>query len=371
MSIFKPLFCQRRWLVLLVAWLVSIPAAECVFRLAGGKPSDDLLGLFIPFGNGSYKLGSWVDTEATWAAGRFSVHTDGLGLRCDASHRLAAKSGDRVDVLFLGDSQGFGHGVSFEESVAGSAAELALRGGVRCANASVGGHAILNQFELVQWLQNTQRLRILHYVFLLTPLMIQNIDDYAGATVGQDGRLYDKPPDSFARLRLWAKTHCVLYGSMRDAARNAGIGSKPKADAPTVFKLYGTGDPDERVRDKFVAFLQRFRGFAAQHGADVHLVYLPMTVEVDSEALHHAAASQGLSLDCDRPLRICSAAAARLGMHVHNLRPVLERRHAQGDPLRLTGDFHYNRALSLDCGASIWTDLKTVIQKTAINQSAN
>ena len=139
MSIFRPPLRQGQWITLLAAWLTSMPVAECVFRLARQRPSEDLGGLFVPFGHGSYKLGPWVNTQTPWAPGRFSVHTDGLGLCCDADRRLTTKAGDHLDLLSLGDSQGFGHGVSFRDSIAGSAAELAPTDGMRCANACVNG----------------------------------------------------------------------------------------------------------------------------------------------------------------------------------------------------------------------------------------
>lgn len=368
MSISRPPSHRHGWAVLLLAWLVSIAAAEGVFRWLGDRPSDDLEGLFAPFGNGSYKLGSWVDTEAAWAAGRFSVHTDGLGLRCDAACRLAAKPDTRIDVLFLGDSQGFGHGVSYEESVAGTAAEVALRAGFRCANASVGGHGLMNQFELAQWLRDTQRIAVAHYVLLLTPLMIQDADNYNRATVGPDGRLYDRPPSPLVRLRLWLKTHSVVYGRIRNAALNAGLGGKLHDDASGVFELYGAGGSDEMVQRKLGGFLQRFEAFAARNAADVQLVYVPLTVEADSEALRRAAARRGLTIDCERPLRICTSAAARFGLRVHNLRPVLTQLHSGGDPLHLKGDFHYDRALSRECGLSIWNYLQPFVQSTADHQ---
>src|ERR1043166_4953566 len=135
----------RAVLVLILIWLASVPAAEIFFRVVGDRPSDDLSGLYSPFVDGSYKLGPRVETHAFWSAGKFSVYTDELGLRCDRDLRLATHPGDRPDAIILGDSQGFGNGVNFEESVAGVVANLAASEGLRLANASVGGHGTRNQ----------------------------------------------------------------------------------------------------------------------------------------------------------------------------------------------------------------------------------
>jgi len=356
---------RRTWYVgaFLLLWTASIPIAEAAFRWLGDQPSLDLEGLFVSSSGSSYKLASGVDTQATWAAGRFTVHTDGLGLRCDEHRLLAVKPGDRLDVLFLGDSQGFGHGVSFVDSVAGSAAELAAREGYRFANASVGGHAALNQFALARWLAEEQRVVASNYVLLMGPLMINNTDGFTRATVGDDGRLYDRPPRAWAKIGLWAKTNLVVYGRLRDAIRNLGVGGRPQEDRQALLRLYGAGEPEEEVRRKLVRFLREVQQFAARRGAGVRVVYLPMTVEVDLEVMRRAAAVSGVNVDLDLPRRIGRAAARELGISFHDLGPVLERVHSEGDPLRLKGDFHYNPVLSRACGLSIWQDLAAVMRQ--------
>ncbi len=335
----------------------------------GDRPSPDLEGLYVPFGKGGYKLGTSVDTEAAWAAGRFTVHTDSLGLRCDEARRFAVKAGDRVDILLLGDSQGFGHGVSFDESLAGGVAELALRDGIHVANASVGGHAALNQIEFARWLREDKGIAVSNYVLLITPLMLQNSDGYTRTAVGKDGRLYEDPGDRMAYVRLWTKTHFVVYNRLRDASKNAGIGSKPKDDMPSVFRLFGTGDSEEVSRRKFASFLKQFKNFADAQGAGIKLVYVPLTIEADFESVRHTAERKGVTLDPDLPERICSKTAAELGVPLQDLRPVLKQLHEQGDPLRLKGDFHYDRTLSKACAATIWNNLRNASEKDANHHS--
>ena len=66
-------------------------------------------GWYEQFGEG-YRHRPSVDTGADWSTGHFSVHTDDIGLRCDAARRMGSKPGDTIDVLFMGDSYGFGNG---------------------------------------------------------------------------------------------------------------------------------------------------------------------------------------------------------------------------------------------------------------------
>ena len=70
-------------MLILSVWAASAVVADVAFRLFGDSPSSDLGGMFAQFEDGSYKLAPSVNTDASSSAGHFSVHTDGLGLRCD------------------------------------------------------------------------------------------------------------------------------------------------------------------------------------------------------------------------------------------------------------------------------------------------
>src|SRR5438270_7972867 len=120
MSTSKPFPFKTALLLCLAVAVGSIPVAELGFRLMGDRPGADLSGLYIPFGDGSYKLGPSVDTDAFWSAGRFSVHTDELGLRCDGARQCATRPHEKLNTLFVGDSQGFGHGVDYEDTIPGA-----------------------------------------------------------------------------------------------------------------------------------------------------------------------------------------------------------------------------------------------------------
>jgi hypothetical protein len=318
-------------------------------------------GLFTQFGNRGDKLATHVDTSADWTSGKISVHTDDLGLRCDDERKTATKPGDAIDVLFVGDSQGFGNGVNFEDTIAGTGAMAALGSSYHMANVSVGGHSMMQQLELVKWLVDKEGVRVSRYVLLVTPALLTECDNYNRAAVGSDGRLYDKPKSRYEMAIIYLKSHAVVYSRIRNAVRNAGIGVVPTRDAPFLFHVFGAGLDEQKVRASFSECVSQLRNFAAEHNAQLSLVYVPLTVEVDFTPVSQAAASRGIELDPDLPLRICSSVGSSLNLPLLNLRPVLAGLHAEGQPLHLRGDYHYNQTISRACGLSVWKWLEPVV----------
>ena len=308
----------------------------------------------MPFGDRSYKLLPNITTGANWASGNFTVTTDALGMRCDSMRSLGCRAGEAIDALVLGDSQGFGNGVDFDATIAGRAAEEAHASGFRLANASVGGHVGRNQFELVQWLDGQQGVRVANYILLLTPSMTVSCNGYTRAMVGDDGRLYDRPKSPKERSLIYLKSNSVAYARVRNAIRNLGIGNQPSSSAQFIFRVYGAGLDEPKVQKELKDYLKRFTEFASRNGARVWLVYVPLTVEVEFEAVSQAANSQGLTLDRDLPFRICANVAAELGLPLKNLRPTLERVRSEVGQLHLKGDYHYNAYASRACGIDLW-----------------
>src|SRR5262249_55738265 len=149
--------------------------------------------------------------------------------------------GDAVDVLFMGDSQGFGNGVNYEDTIAGTFARLAAGSGYVVRNACVGGQAPLNQLELAKMLTRDDHVRVSTYIYLFTPVAVASCKGFTPVTVGQDGRLYDDHTDSLALFRTWLKTHLAVYSRVRDAVRASGIGVSADADIPFVVQVYNPG----------------------------------------------------------------------------------------------------------------------------------
>jgi hypothetical protein len=204
-------------------------------------------------------------------------------------------------------------------------------------------------------------LKVAHYVLLVTPAMSNSGEHPNRAHIGADGRLYGASPNLAVVFRLWVKTHLVIYARIRDALRNSGIGTEPARDVPFVFRFYESGASEQKLRQSFASYVSRFRRFAEQDGAKVHIVYVPLTLEMEFEPIQKSAALRGLAIDRDVPLRVCSEVAKEHDVMFYSLKRVLETLHQEKKPLNLRGDFHYDRDLSVDCGKSIWTTLKPII----------
>jgi len=346
-----------RLVVFVLAALASVPFAEATFRMLGDSPSRDLGGLFQAFGEGSYKLAPNVVTDAALASGHVSVYTDDLGLRCDRDRRFATVPGDKIDVVVVGDSQGFGNGVNYEDSIAGSLARAADQDGYRVANTSVGGHSLKTQFSLIRWLHEEQHLEFANLVILLTPVMVANCDADNHAIVGGDGRLYGQEVGPGMRVRKWMKTSTVVYGRVRDAVRGLGVGLNPGEASPMVFSLYSPGDPEQQARRALGSCLGKFLTYGTALGASLQVVYVPLTIEADFDPTRRAAARHGIILDEQVPLRICAEVADDLTLRLHSLKPTVIQAHAERLTLNVKGDAHYSPALSRRCGKSVWDSL--------------
>lgn len=344
-------------LPVILAWVLSIPLAEAAFRVMGDRPSRDLANLFAQFINGTYKLAASVDTSADWAAGPWSVHTDSLGLRCDKARQFAVKPGTNLDVLFLGDSQGFGNGVNFEDTIAGSFAKDAAQDGKRVANVGVGGHGALDQVQIARWLSEQHQVDAKRYVLLMTSTMCVKSGGYAHAVVGADGRLYTERKSPLQMAVMWPKANTVLYSRIRNAVRKLGIGTDPSRDTPFVLQIFDTAQSDAAAESNLVHVVQQVRAFAAERKAALDLVYLPLTVEIEFDAVKEAASRRGITVDAGRPFRIATAAAQKLGLPLHDLRPQARKVLGEGQALHLVGDFHYSAGLSRACGLDLWNRL--------------
>jgi len=90
-------------------------------------------------------------------------------------------------------------------------------------------------------------------------------------------------------------------------------------------------------------------------------------VEANFGPVQQAAAKNGIKLDPDIPLHICSSVAERLHIPLHNLKPVLERIQAEGHQLNVIGDFHYSAALSQACGSSLAAELNISLNESQPN----
>jgi hypothetical protein len=221
-------------------------------------------------------------------------------------------------------------------------------------NASIGGQKPLNQLELARLLREQDGLRVSNYVYLFTPVAIATCGSFTKVTVGTDGRLYGQETTPMTIARTWVKTHSVVFGRVRDAVRSRGIAVQPDEETPFVFGLYRTGETEDGNKRLCAEALDRLKTFASQGNASVQLVYVPLTLETNFDAIQSGAKQRGMAVDVNAPFRVLSAAAEEAGLPVHDLRPVLRALHATGQPLSLFPDFHYTPTVSRASGQSIW-----------------
>lgn len=343
--------------IFLLLALLSLLPAEVMLRFLGRAPSVEMAGLYAAFGQQSYRLATNIDTSADWASGLFTVHTDALGLRCDRQRRHATQPGTTLDYVFLGDSQGFGNGCNFEETIAGAFAELATPRGLRTANLGVGGHTLRNQIEVLRWLTDSCRVQVRHIIVLLTPVMITSADKYTHAHVGRDGRLYGKDNHFLGRLLILVKTHSAAYAQLRNAVRHVGIGATPSTTPSFVLDLFNPQAALAERERQLAATLAQLRTTGSANAPQVTLVYVPLAAEANFAVLQSAARTQGLELDPAIPYRLCRAAAQQLGLPLLSLRALLDEQRQQAVPLQLVGDHHYSAPVARSAGRKIWQEI--------------
>lgn len=348
----------------LVLWILSVPLADGAFRLAGDRPSRDLQGLFTAVGDSGYKLGSNLHTWAEFYTGRMDVYTDDLGMRCGSDRASRTASGDTIDVLYLGDSQGFGNLLNYEETIVGQLSKRGAGRGLRMGNASVGGSYLSNQLEIAGWLHDQRKTTIRRIVVLLTPVMVRAAGAYNRVTVGADGRLYEGQPSRLSKLVLWAKTNTVVYARVRGAFRQI-VGLRGalgrllgvRGADPVAVRLYENGPRLTERRDALIRILAETRDWARSIGATLDLVYTPLVVELDFDPVQNMAREIGASVDVDAPLRLSKLAAENLGIGFLDLRPALVSVRNAGQPLSMEADSHYTPATSAAVANLIWDSL--------------
>ena len=328
----------------IVVWIASIGGAEVVFRLLGQQPTTELAGLYEQFGSG-YKHRPWVTSDANWVSGSFSVITDREGLRVGAKDRdRPATSAE--DLLVLGDSQAYGQGLSFEDTLVGQLA-TAARPAFTIRNAAVGGHYLENQFQLAHWLYE-QGMRPKAVIIFMTPYLVANAGRENHAEVGEDGRLYSNRRSWTRGFTMWLKMHTVTYGVLRNAARAV----VPDETPPAVVFFATKNESSERTR--LGKSLTGFQQWANARNIPLFIVYTPLAVELEFGPVMQAAEAAHMRVDQDMPYRVARDVAAALHVSFYDLRPTLAERESAHQALSLYKDPHYNAATSRACAEQVW-----------------
>jgi hypothetical protein len=327
-----------------------VGAAEGAFRLAGTRVAASMDGFYEPFGAGSYKMAPHAHAFMNWYPEAFSVETDDLGLRIAGSAAPAAEP-RRIDVLILGDSQAFGQGLDYEQSIGGRFQAVAAKSGVQVSNAAVAGHFLLNQIAMTRWLIEEKHIAPRAVLVLMTPRMLANPTGDARATVYQ-GMIFGSQPTRSQLARKWLSGNSAVYLVCRNAIHNL-TGS---ADLVTpVLDLYRQGPSAARERDT-IAGLHSLQDVLRQAGSPPIVVcYLPLAMEPRVEEI---AAKKGTTdVKADVPARSAAAAARAVGARLIDLTPTLTAAAAAGEKISLQGDPHYGSAFSDRAGRAIWDAL--------------
>ncbi len=338
----------------LVVWAGSVVVAEGAFRLAGVRPAGSIQGIYEPFGDGGFRARPNAHSFQNWFSGAFDVYTDGRGFRVGGPAGGAGEPGREVDILVAGDSQAFGQGLDYEQTVVGVLAEHGARAGLTVANAAVGGHLVRNQTELIRWqiLERGLRPRVL--LVCLTPRAIGIPDGYAHVEVHHGG-LFGRRPTRRDLARLWVANHSAVYLVLRDAARRLSGGSS--APSASLLEHYRAGAVQEERAATLAAEFRSLLADLGGHAPRLVFAYLPLSPEAPIAELAAAAGEAGRGVSVDAPAGALAAVAAAMGAPVIDVTAALEATREAGEPVTLEGDGHYGPAASRRCGELIWNAL--------------
>jgi hypothetical protein len=312
-----------------------------------------------------------VNADADWFGAKFSVYTDRFGFRCDDSRRFAVEKEETIDLLIVGDSQAYGQGLNFDQSLAGALILQAAGDGVRAANMATGGHYLQNQLELLRWLTEHENLRVKHYLILITPYLLMSPHDRICADVGSDGRLYQGESSFWKQALVQIKTHFVLYSKVRNALRATILPPQTDPRATNTFlSEFESGAAEAQRGEAFLAFMTSFKKWAREHDADAYLVYTPLTLEFEFESLRKAAKERGVTIDSGSPSRIAESVATTVAVPFYDLRSVLKAIYSTGQGMTLRGDPHYNSTVSVAAATKAWEALRPSLQSHHETHSA-
>lgn len=340
------------WIPALV-FAASVFVAEGAFRVAGTRVAATMEGFYEAFGAGGFRHRPNAASFMNWHSGAFHVYTDAVGCRVaqNVGTTNASAEGRGADVLVLGDSQAFGQGLEYNQTVIGEFAQRAAAEGVAVANASVAGHFFKNQIELTRWLIDVKGVRPKVILLCLTPRFLGNPDAYSDAFI-YNGSLFGAKPGKKELIKKWFSVHSAVYVSVRDAMQR---GSKAPEASNAVFDLYAQGPANQQRITMLKDRCAELDTITRPYGAAIVMCYAPLAVEHQVEVLARAASAAGV--DSNLPFENTAALSRELGVTLIDLRPALEQARAAKEPVTLDGDPHYGPEVSRRAGDLLWSGL--------------
>lgn len=224
----------------------------------------------------------------------FNAHyyTNSRGLRVprpDLEHQLG-RSADRYRILLLGPSFAFGWAVDYEETFASQLEHLLnereFAGGDREVDVINAGVNSLGVAQGLRWLRAVgheyQPDMILQFVYAS---MAVNTNAGGEAVANEDGYLVPRDYPLALRIRDQAKKSAlVFYGwSLYAKALASESGEVQGAGRPLQMQAHFDAESDA-VRPS-LAYYEELRGVAAEAGAELQIVYLPLSYVVHREDL--------------------------------------------------------------------------------------
>lgn len=281
--------------LVLVSVGLSLLLAEVATRIVAPQ-APSWLAIYrrdpaLPFFSLMPNLHLAVDTGET----HWHVRTDADGFRVGE-----APAGEpRCNALWLGDSFAFGHGVEYEQSIAGQVA--AAVPGLRVVNAAVPGYGPVQYRQVLESLLDAGRK--FDYVYVLSYVG----NDFHDCLWDKDVAVQDGVVGDRGDLKSYVKRHSHLYRLVSSVYHRL---------APLEESAYARideelADPEQWRRDflsraggKYEEEMAKLQQLASERGIPVRFVILPTQAAVAASRAPAGAPSSNPRLPVEKALEL-------------------------------------------------------------------
>jgi hypothetical protein len=350
---------RKATLVVAPTLVVCLVLLEVGLRLRGDLPSNATDGIFQAYGK-TYRLRPGTTKLTRTPSYTCTVVTNSLGLR-DATAGVHAL-GPAPYFAFVGDSITFANGVDYADSFVGTFARAAATQGLDVVNLAVGGHRLPDQEILLRDFLATAPRPPRSVVVVFTKEFITGFERDASDIVVKNGYLFSRDRWVLPFLAVWLGDRSAAYGFFRDGIRRVQgrITQANDKDLAAVF----LEDFSRRSRwahpatlAAFDARLDALDALVRRAGAAPIYVYMPVSRDLDADRFVATAGGRREEYDFRRFHDLLARHAARDGIRLLDLTPVLQRLQAAGERMTFMQDPHYtppaNRAVGEALAAAL------------------
>lgn len=321
-----------------VVLLLSIPAAEVAFRVAGLRVGKGAEAAYVAVEHGAYRLRPNHVAEMPWYPETYTVETNALGFRVHEGDEGWTPAEGPLDILLAGDSLVVGSRIGYERSFAGIFTRRAEQAGLTVANMAVNGHYIVNQVSMLRWLHGTHDVRPRVIVLGVTVYGIGSIGSTHEPHV-ENGVLWSRPPTSLMLAKTWVSQNFATYSVLRNASKelmHRGMSSG---------RVIAYCAPYLAEREEVLAAV--LREVHEISGARVVVVYYPDSYFMRVSDVDPAASS-------DHVAALIKRAAEASGARFVDMRPPLRELVEAGESLGMIDDPHYTPHANAAVGTALW-----------------